>query len=348
MKWIYHFFLLSGFLVLPATFQAQTFKTLYSFSNYANPTAPVIMDRNRLYGTTQSGGDFGSGSIFAVNTDGTGFTNLYSFTTPVGGPPYTNPDGSVPYAGLIASGSRVYGTTFQGGAFGDGGVFGINMDGTGFTNMHSFNGNDGYESAGSLLLSDGVLYGTASKLFKISTNGTGFTNFNLGVGGYGLVLSGGVLYGTATDEGTNGTGSIFSVNLDGSGFTNIYNFTAFSGHTNTDGANPRSRLVILGNTLYGTAYDAGAGGNGTIFSIHTDGTDFTNLHSFAPPPGNIFDAINSDGEFPEGNLLLSGHTLYGTTMKGGPDGGGHNICNEYRRHRIYEPLFIDGCWRRAL
>ncbi|MGH7969236.1 MAG: hypothetical protein ACREIC_10975, partial [Limisphaerales bacterium] len=58
----------------------------------------------------------------------------------------------------------------------------------------------------------------------------------------------------------------------------------------------------VGNTLYGTAEVGGSSAEGTIFAINTDGTGFTNLHTFA----------TGDGANPIGNLVLSGNTLYGT------------------------------------
>ena len=56
-------------------------------------------------------------------------------------------------------------------------------------------------------------------------------------------------------------------------------------------------------------YAGGADGLGTIFSEDIDGTNFTLLHSFAGGPG--------DGANPIGDLLLSGSTLYGMTLRGG-------------------------------
>ena len=66
-------------------------------------------------------------------------------------------------------------------------------------------------------------------------------------------------------------------------FTVLHSFTATgasSPHTNSDGANPRAGLIISGNTLYGTANGGGSSGFGTVFSLSTNGTGFTNLHSF--------------------------------------------------------------------
>src|ERR1017187_2864129 len=62
------------------------------------------------------------------------FTTLHSFTALNHS---TNSDGSHPIAGLISSGNTLYATASQGGSWGAGTVFGLNTDGTGFTNLHS-------------------------------------------------------------------------------------------------------------------------------------------------------------------------------------------------------------------
>src|SRR6267154_5430154 len=80
-------------LILTGQATAQTFTNLYGFTggNYGGvPYAGLILLGNTLYGTTTAGGSSGNGTVFAVNTNGSGFTNLYSFT---GGN-----DGGVPYA----------------------------------------------------------------------------------------------------------------------------------------------------------------------------------------------------------------------------------------------------------
>ena len=147
--------------------QAQTFTTLHSFtggSDGDNPYAGVILSGNTLYGTAQFGGAWNNGTVFAVNTDGTGFTTLYTFTS-TSGNLATNSDGANPLGGLILSGNTLYGTASYGGAWGNGTVFAVNIDGTGFTTLHTFTatpGNvDGTSPAGGLLLSGHILYGTA-------------------------------------------------------------------------------------------------------------------------------------------------------------------------------------------
>src|ERR1017187_4238712 len=157
---------------------AQTFTTLYSFtatSNFinsdgANPRAGLILLGNTLYGTAFNGGSSGFGTVFAVNTNGTGFTNLYNFTV-TSGPFNINSDGAEPSAGLILSGNTLYGTASLGGGSGNGTVFAVNTDGMDFTNLHGFTApnaanftfnSDGATPFGSLILSGNTLYGTAA------------------------------------------------------------------------------------------------------------------------------------------------------------------------------------------
>jgi uncharacterized repeat protein (TIGR03803 family) len=83
-----------------------------------------------LYGTAQEGGTWGEGTLFKVNTDGTGFTTLHSFTALDGLFPYPNSNGAIPYGGLILAGSNLYGTASIGGGSGYGTVFRVTVDGT--------------------------------------------------------------------------------------------------------------------------------------------------------------------------------------------------------------------------
>jgi uncharacterized repeat protein (TIGR03803 family) len=299
-------------------------------SDGAYPNAGLILLGNTLYGTASSGGSPGSGTVFAVNTNGTGFTNLHTFTqlsVPYTG---TNSDGANPSAGLVLSGNTLYGTAQLGGSAGNGTVFAVNTNGTGFTNLYVFTAlsgpfstnSDGAGPEAGLILSGTTLYGTANgggsagagTVFKLNTDGTGFTNVHSlhYSEGYspqaGLILSGSTLYGTAYQGGTNGYGTVFAVNTNGTSFTNLHSFNYVS-----DGANPQAGLILLGGTLYGTAYGGGSSGNGTVFAVNTDGTDFTNLHNF------IF---GSDGSNPLAGLIVSGNTLYGTAYNGGSYGEG--------------------------
>lgn len=325
-------------LILVDQTAAQIFTTLYNFTggtDGANPYSGLILSSNTLYGTALYGGNAGQGTVFKINTDGGGFTILHSFAA--GGYGYnsshqyvyTNSDGAYPDASLILSGNTLYGTATGGGSEGDGTVFAVNTDGTGFTNLHTFIGSDGYSPQAGLVLSSNTLYGVTtfnSTIFSMSPDGTGFTNLHTFTGSDGtgpdgtLILSGNTLYGTASSGGSSDSGTIFAMNTDGTGFTNLYSFTAVSSpvYSNSDGAYPYGGLILSGNTLYGTAANGGSAGNGTIFAVNTDGTGFTNLHNFSPTDNYT----NTDGTNPQNSLLLFGNTLYGTAYYGGREGYG--------------------------
>jgi uncharacterized repeat protein (TIGR03803 family) len=101
-------------------------------------------------------GNSGNGTVFAVNTNGTGFRTVHSFTGGSGG--------AIPKAGLILAGNTLYGTTFQGGgSSGYGTVFAINTNGTGFTTLHRFAGSpdEGVNPYAGLILSGTTLFGAS-------------------------------------------------------------------------------------------------------------------------------------------------------------------------------------------
>ena len=313
------------------------FSDLYEFAQGnggTKPAAGLLLSGGALYGTTPDTGTGGvnRGTVFKLNTDGSGFMVLDNGS-----------DGAQPQGGMVLSDDSFYGTASAGGVAGAGVVFKVSTNGTGFLTLHSFpvanydsasGGNyytntDGATPVGNLALSGGVLYGTteiggsfgAGTVYRVNTDGTGFTNlynFRNGTGGEspaaGLVLAGSALYGTA--DGGFSYGAIFKINTDGTGFTNLYNFSATANGTNSDGSGPLSGLVLGGDTLYGTAENGGPGGGGTLFKINTNGTGFTAFYSFAVP----LRLTNNDpyGANPAGGLILSGNTLYGTTLLGPP------------------------------
>src|ERR1022692_1023185 len=112
----------------------------------------------------------------------------------------------------------------------------------------------------------------------------------------------GSLYGTTTYGGTSGNGTIFKVTPTGT-LTTIYNFA-----NTPDGANPDAGLVLgTDGKFYGTTYQGGTSGLGTVFKITSLGT-FTTLHSFT----------GADGQGPEAALVQgSNGNYYGTTAGGG-------------------------------
>jgi uncharacterized repeat protein (TIGR03803 family) len=317
----------AGFITSTA---AQTFTNLYDFGNGtgANPFAGMVLSGVTLYGTTTGGGDSGNGAIYRINTDGTDFTNLHSFTHVSS---FTNSDGIDPKSTVVLSGNTLYGTALAGGPSGSGIIFSMSADGSNFTNLYSFShassniGGTNVDGEGpqTLTLSGNTLYGTTlfggtngtGTIFAVETDGTRFTNlyiFSTANGFFinpngGLILYSNTLYGTTENGGISNAGTVFKINTDSSGFTNIYNFTGGS-----DGKTPFAGLVLSATKLYGTTEGGGISNAGTVFKINADGSGFTNLYSFSG---------GADGAFPLDNLTLSGNTLYGTTSRGGSGQG---------------------------
>jgi len=305
-------------LLLAGRVAAQTLTALYDFnygSDGAYPYAGLVLSGSTLYGTALAGGN-GFGTVFALNTHGSGFTTLYAFTN--------GSDGNRPYGQLILAGNTLYGTTQGGGTSHEGVVYAVNIDGTGFRTLHSFTGgSDGATPFAGLVLAGNTLYGTASggsiagvgTVFGLNTNGNGFVTLHGFTGGSdganpfgGLILAGSTLYGTAQLGGSFSSGTVFSLSTNGTGFETLYSFTGKG-----DGDEPAATLTLSGHTLYGTTEYGGSAGSGTVFSLTTSGTGFATLYGFTG---------GSDGGEPCGGLVLSGNTLYGTAKLGGAQGNG--------------------------
>jgi len=258
---------------------------LHSFSmgsDGGNPDSGLIMDaQGDLYGTTIFGGAQGNGTVFKVDPSGSE-TVLYSFTGGI--------DGSMPYAGLIMdSQGGLYGTTFYGGAQGNGTVFKVDPSG-GETVLYSFTGgkDGGVPQAALIMDADRNLYGTTlyggnldcnsgqgcGTVFRVDSSGNeavlqSFTGDSDGVAPAASLIMDkqGNLYGTTVYGGAYGWGTVFKLNPSGTE-TVLYSFTG-----GNDGKQPIGGLVMdAANNLYGTTYGGGAsnncfGGCGTVFRL---------------------------------------------------------------------------------
>lgn len=103
-------------------------------------------------------------------------------------------------------GNALYGTTVYGGSENNGAIFRIDIDGNNFTNIYSFttNNQSGFRPNPGLVLDGTNLFGTTSgggagygTVFKIDTNGAGYSNLHVFTNGpdgkgplTGLALSG--------------------------------------------------------------------------------------------------------------------------------------------------------------
>ena len=309
----------------------------------ANPSAGLVFSGGVLFGTTLNGGTQGGGTMFTMSLDGTHFVTLRPFTNA--------PDVANPQTDLASSGGGFFGSTIAGGNNGVGTLFSANTNGT-ISILESFSmvsadnatNSGGASPSGLLALSGPTLFGTATAgganangtIFSISTNGPAFTalhdfsllDSNTGTNADGarpcggLISAGNTLFGTASAGGTGGAGVVFSLNQAGGDFSVLHDFTPLDPMTatNSDGAFPMAGLSFSNGVLYGTTVAGGTGGQGVVYSIRTDGTGFTVVHSFSvidPAAGT-----NADGAAPCAPVALSGNCLYGTTPVGGANGSG--------------------------
>ncbi len=224
------------------------FKTLYSFTGQddgSNPGSGVIRDsEGNLYGTTEDGGMFLSGTLFRLGPLGK-LTVLHSFT---GGS-----DGAMPMAEpILDAQGNLFGTTEFGG---------------------DANGNCVGLQSGC-----GVVYkvGLKRKLTVLHT----FTNLNKD-GAYplgALLMDGsGTLYGTTSGGGgANNFGTVFKIGSTGK-FTRLHSFDGGV----PDGEGPQGALALdSSGNLYGTTTYGGKSSNsGTVFKITANGKE-TVVHSF--------------------------------------------------------------------
>jgi uncharacterized repeat protein (TIGR03803 family) len=193
---------------------------LYTFaggSDGAYPFAGVVMDSSgNLYGTTSTGGLYGAGQIFKIDTSNNK-TDVHDFEPGVGN------DGADPKTDLtFAAGGVLYGTTLQGGdlnagdcaRMGCGAAFELDTNDV-VTTIHSFEGplSDGQSPSGPLARDTaGNFYGTsysggiynAGAVYKMTPSGTltilhSFTGGSDGLEPNGRVYvdSAGVVYGNA-------------------------------------------------------------------------------------------------------------------------------------------------------
>ncbi|MGA2174949.1 MAG: choice-of-anchor tandem repeat GloVer-containing protein [Verrucomicrobiota bacterium] len=311
---------------LPTTGGSVTVLHNFDGGDGSVPDAAIIPGPGDVfYGVAASGGSAGFGTAFQVADDGSSFSVLHNFVTPAGG------DGTDPEGPVSIYGKVVYGTTSSGGAAGAGMAFAMNLDGSGYQFLHSFtNGNgDGYQPQAALLKgADGFLYGTTASggttgngvVFKLGADGSSYTvlyEFTNGPGDGAAPLANliqgadGALYGTTDQGGSNYSGTVFKLNTSGGGYTLLYNFAG-----SPDGAEPAAPLLQdRYGTLYGTTQYGGTNGDGTIFSLATNGAGYQVVYDF--------DGSTNDGAYPQAGLLQGQDgMLYGTDTGGGSNYSG--------------------------
>jgi len=295
------------------------FTTLQVFHDSTGraPAGTLILDAaGNVYGTAQTGGPGGAGTVFKYSEQG-GLEVLASFGidagggTPTGGP-------------VMDADGMLYGTTRN---FGDacscGTIWKLDPNTHVLTTLHRFNGTDGSNSEASLVLRGHTLYGTTTSggpggkgtVFTIGTDGTGFADIpptddhHTFLAGLGGADASGNLWGAAVEGGNVDVGGLFRIDA-----ANVYH-PAFDFH-GRDGDWPSGTpIVARDGKVYGTTFYGGSKkadcSCGTVYAFDPATGTLETLHSFKG---------RNDGAEPAAGLAEAPDgSLYGVTFgSGGP------------------------------
>lgn len=300
----------------------QTVYQLDSTNGYSPQATLLLSTDHNLYGTTRyaprigNQTAYGGGTIFRIAQDGSGFTTLYTFP---GDATSGFPNGAYPDRALIEDANYLYGIATAGGTNGTGTVFRVRKSDGVFQVLHQFAALNANGSS-----SEGA---TPSSSLTLASNGRL----------YGVTAGGGANLKTSLDSSGNavtaGTGTIYSLNIDGTGFQTVYQFSALDKRTtdpndstisltyNADGAQPNGNLLeVSPGILLGTTTDGGnpsanpspppnpVSGYGTVFRFVINDATLTTLYAFD----------NTNGAAPFGSLVKDRNStsVYGLTSSG--------------------------------
>jgi uncharacterized repeat protein (TIGR03803 family) len=321
---------------------AGAVKVIHSFTGTSkndgsSPYAGLLLASDgRLYGVTYGGGKQNQGTVFGINTDGTGYAVIHQFNNTLD--TVYNPQ----YGLVETAGGVLYGTGYSATGF-SGGIFKLTKTGSNFKFVHGFASTDlaGYSPASDLIAaSDGNLYGTCDSggenglgtVYKIvpgtpdqisvlwafdGDTGAFPTSYSYSSGYQNRLLQGadGNLYGVTTSGGAFGYGTMFQLSLAGA----CTAFTDFNYSDCNGTANPPAQS---GTSFYLTSYFGGvtsttqnANGYGAAVSVSSTGA-LSLIQSFS-----VLDAYNSYAGLVQVGTGTTA-TYYGVTVNGGEYGQG--------------------------
>ncbi len=272
--------------ISPASLSAQTYKVLHTFSGGADgatPLAGLSMDRaGNLYGTAFYGGTLdgdcqyaGCGTAFKLTPVGSNwiFGTLYSFLG--------QNDGANPEArAMVGPNGSLYGSTRRGSI--------VNLRPPPNRPPSAFSS-----------WINNTLY-----LFPGDGSGGAFPEGDLAFDQAGNI------YGSVDAGGGGncyeGCGLVYKLTPSGSGYTESVIY-AFQGAP--DGGGPNGVVFGPDGNLYGTTFNGGTNGQGTVFRLVPSGGGWTEqvLHSF-----QYNDGINPGG----GVIFDAAGNIYGSTTTG--------------------------------
>lgn len=213
--------------------------------------------------------------------------------------------------GTASAQQRLVGLASEGGAYGGGTIFQINVDGSALSVLHDFQQGEGTFPIGTLIQMDEWLYGVTraggafgfGTIFRIRADGSSHTvlfNFTDNTGspaGPMLLTQEHMLFGVTVNTNA-GFGTTYKISPTGAGYQEVYRFEV----DNTE-MQPGFVMQSGNGTIYGTSYSGGGYGFGHAFRLNADGSNPTILVHFSW----------EDGEYLNGGLMQANDgVLYGT------------------------------------
>ena len=249
------------------------------------PYGNLVEDSSgNLFGATESNGPASLGTVYEVAAGSGAVTTLASFD---------GSNGTVPYGGVIEDSSgNLFGTTWSGGAFGQGAagtVFEVEAGSHALINLASFGANMQANSAPSGSLPEATLVADSS----------------------------GDLFGATAAGGANGGGTVFELQKNAS--TNIFSTVPTYSLTTlaslpTTGEQPVALAADSAGDLFGVTYYGGTSNEGTVFELPKGSRTITTLGSFS---GNHSVGIPYQGNGAAALFIDSSGNLFGTAEYGG-------------------------------
>ncbi|WP_353228619.1 choice-of-anchor tandem repeat GloVer-containing protein [Novosphingobium sp.] len=299
----------------------------FTGANGSAPHGTLVADAaGNLFGTTNTGGANGLGTVFEI-FKGT------SYSAPVTLATFNGTNGSNSLDGLVIDAAgNLFGTTNNGGANGLGTVFELVKGASGYgalTTLASFSGANGSYPRGLIVDAAGNLFGetiqggatgvmgTVFELVK-GTSGYGapvtiaaFTGANGANPRGGLLLdAAGNLFGMTSAGGAAANGTVFEIIKTTTGYNAPITLATIDG---VNQASVRGGLIAdAAGNLFGTTFNGGALNDGSVFELVKTGTTYSALVTLV-----TFNGTN--GAYPYAGLTIdSAGNLFGTTSQGGP------------------------------
>lgn len=288
----------------------------------------------KLYGLANKGGKFKGGTLVQYDPATNKLTKLHDFN-------YGDCCG--PYGKLALLDGIFYGTTFGGGLYDGGTLFAFKPGCDTLKILHSF-GLKGGSPQGDLTVYKKKLYGITnysglgiSEFFEYDPTKNSYTSFGKVTPSEdnrdyseGLTPYKGKLYGMAHNGYPYQNDVLYCFNPATRKLNVLARFASAS-----TGVNPRGRLQVVGEKLYGACVYGGRNGDGTLFSFNPLTNKIQIVYNFSAQSGGQ-----------PLTVIARGNTLYGTSFNYGKSNRGgifeYNLQDRKIKNSYWFSTSLDG------